>query len=200
MSLIYPRLWTALKKRNDYRYTVAGATDRIHPSSAILGTQALHSLKVVMLLVLVTEDSLIRTADVLCSCDPPRVGPRAFSNIIYDWFWPSTRCLDCPLSAFCASRTNFPRRWSLLENNFVVLNLVTGNCVLVNTRCLNFIVFRRPGIMCVSAKFANVMFTDHVEHRPRVGPAPQHSHHVLHWATSRLSMRAGGLMQNGPKV
>jgi len=46
----------------------------------------LYLLKVVMILVLVIEDSLIRTVDVFCSCDPPRVKPMVFGNIIYDLF------------------------------------------------------------------------------------------------------------------
>ena len=80
---------------------------------------------------------------------------------------------------FSASRTHSPKRRSLLENNLVVLNLATGNCILVKKTCLNFIAVRRPDIMCLSATSANVVFSDHVEHRPRAGTAPQHSHHVL---------------------
>ena len=46
---------------------------------------------------------------MFCSCDPPRVRLWEFSNITYDWFWPSTRCLGCPLSAFFCIPNSFPK-------------------------------------------------------------------------------------------
>jgi hypothetical protein len=89
----------------------------------------------------VIEDSLNRMAGVFCSCDPPRIRPRVFSNIIYDSdLQPGVWIIQClPLSV---ARTHSPRHRSLLENNLVVLNLATGNCVLVKTLCLNFIAVR----------------------------------------------------------
>jgi len=81
---------------------------------------------------------------------------------------------------FSASRTHSPKRRSLLENNLVVLNLATGNCILVKKTCLNFIAVRRPDIMCLSATSA--MLCSPITLSTDQGLDQRHSIHITFYA------------------